>query len=214
VKIALGDVHGYPYWKEMLKIPADDYYITGDYWDSFTLPFEVQKKNFIELIDEAKRNPRLHLCIGNHDLHYIISRWQKCSGFQYHYCDEIAPLVEAALPWLKAAYLTDDGYVVSHAGFTKSFMHNTACKSIEDVQAMFDSNHLSLGFDRRGRDFYGNDPIQGPLWVRPAALMSEPYFPKQIVGHTEKQDIEEVHDERGDFIFIDTTNGGYHPFSW
>jgi hypothetical protein len=214
MKLALGDVHGNPYWKDFLKMPADEYYITGDYWDSFTVPFEEQRANFLELMDEAKKNPRLHLCIGNHDLHYIIYRRQKCSGFQYEHYKEIEPLVKAALPWLKVAYKTDDGYIISHAGFTKTFMVNAGCRNIDEVETMFEKNPLFLGFDTRSSNHYGNDPVQGPLWVRPESLMSDAYFKKQIVGHTERRGIERVTDERGDFIYIDTTNGGFHPYQW
>lgn len=31
----------------------------------------------------------------------------------------------------------------------------------------------------------GDEITQGPLWIRPNALLEEPYFDKQVVGHTE-----------------------------
>lgn len=31
----------------------------------------------------------------------------------------------------------------------------------------------------------GDEVSQGPLWIRPESLMKQPFFPKQVVGHTE-----------------------------
>ena len=31
----------------------------------------------------------------------------------------------------------------------------------------------------------GDEPMQGLLWCRPSALLKEPYYPNQVVGHTE-----------------------------
>lgn len=42
-----------------------------------------------------------------------------------------------------------------------------------------------LDFNSRSLDVYGNDPIQGPLWCRPYALLQNSYYNFQIVGHTE-----------------------------
>ncbi|MDR0909055.1 MAG: metallophosphoesterase [Spirochaetaceae bacterium] len=215
MNIAIGDLHGESYWRDMLKIPADNYYITGDYFDSFRLSFAKQKNNFIDLIDEAKRNERLHLCIGNHDLHYLISDWQQYSGFQYKYAAFIKEMVEGALPYLKAAYQSDSGYVISHAGFTKTFMRETACTSIADVEQQFRANLLFLGFNDRCPDSYGDNIEQGPLWVRPESLMADYYFPKQIVGHTEfRGGIQRVEEDGTDFVFVDCTNQGFQWFEF
>lgn len=43
----------------------------------------------------------------------------------------------------------------------------------------------SFRFNRDGWDCYGNDKCQGPLWIRPEALIEDMYFQKQCVGHTE-----------------------------
>jgi hypothetical protein len=217
MKIAIGDLHGEAYWKEMLAISADDYYITGDYWDSFHIPFARQKENFISLISEAKNNPKLHLCIGNHDLHYLIFEHERYSGFQAVHAFDIQEMMKEGVKYMKAAFQTDDGYVISHAGFTKSFMRETGCQSIDDVQRRFEGNLRFLGFNENCSNGYGDNKEQGPLWLRPRSLLGDLYFPKQIVGHTEHEGgIQRHRDKRKgvDVVFVDTTNQGFHYFAF
>lgn len=40
-------------------------------------------------------------------------------------------------------------------------------------------------FNFCGCNTYGDDPTQGPLWIRPRSLLENMYFEKQVVGHTE-----------------------------
>jgi hypothetical protein len=202
VKAVIGDIHGRDFWKGVLENPNfTDVYCTGDYWDSYEEPYRVQRRNFIELIEAAKKG-RLHLCIGNHDLHYI-AEGERYSGFQDNHCGAIRPLILGALPWLKVAYQAD-GWIISHAGFSKTFMRETGCTSLEAVQEKFNHNFHFLGFDRRCEDPYGNDSSQGPLWIRPPALVPEPFFDRQIIGHTPTEHITTLQTGKGQVILVDT----------
>jgi hypothetical protein len=201
--VAIGDIHGKPFWKDVLEKDYDNIYVTGDYWDSFTIPFKKQKQNFIEIIKAAREDSRLHLCIGNHDLHYIVDS-EFYSGFQDEHCDEIKELVESAMDVLRVAF-TAQSWVVSHAGFSKTFMRQCGCDDLEQVEKRFRENYRFLGFAPDGRDPYGNDRQQGPLWIRPNALLGGMFFPYQIVGHTELKLVQEIPvDERSLLVLVDT----------
>ena len=67
--VIIGDVHGRDTWKKQVQEPADLYIFIGDYWDSFDIPFEIQKENFIEILEFYKENPdKVVLLSGNHCL--------------------------------------------------------------------------------------------------------------------------------------------------
>ncbi|MDR0784714.1 MAG: metallophosphoesterase [Treponema sp.] len=203
MKAAIGDIHGRDFWKKVLENKEfTDVYCVGDYWDSFDIPYEVQNRNFIELTQVARNDSRLHLCLGNHDLHYI-AYGEEYSGYQWRYHNAIKKKILAAMPLLKIAYAVD-GWVVSHAGFSKTFMRETGCAAIEDIQARFDQNFGFLGFNKACADTHGNDPRQGPLWIRPESLISDMYFKQQIVGHTPTEGISIVEKNENILIMIDS----------
>jgi hypothetical protein len=214
MRIALGDIHGRSYWKGYLREDFTDYYITGDYFDSFNIPFAKQYRNFEELCKAAREDPRIKLCLGNHDYHYLGGiKPQRYSGFQekkYGYINEI---LEQNIDLLKIIYVTHDRCLISHAGLSNTFMHKMkkrGLSAVEDLNTAFlrDRNILSFA----GTDIYGNDPTQSPIWIRPGSLLGDPvpgYH--QIVGHTQMEAIREFVLDPEDnsntarrFVFIDT----------
>ncbi|MDR0410355.1 MAG: metallophosphoesterase [Treponema sp.] len=207
MKAAIGDIHGRDFWKKVLENKdLTDVYCVGDYWDSFDAPYEVQDRNFIELVQTAQNDSRFHLCLGNHDLHYIVHD-EKYSGYQWRYHNAIKKKILAAMPLLKIAYRVD-GWVISHAGFSKTFMRETGCVTIENVQGRFDRNFGFLGFNSACADPYGNDPRQGPLWIRPESLILDMYFKRQIVGHTPTKAISTIKNNGNTLIMIDSGAAG------
>jgi len=212
MKAVIGDIHGRDFWKKALEDGNfTDIYCTGDYWDTHDdTPYTVQKKNFIEIIEAAKTDRRLHLCIGNHDLHYI-AEGEMYSSYQWEYHSSIGRLIIDALPYLRVAYEAD-GWLISHAGFSKTFMKNAGCTNIEDVQKRFDANFCFLGFARSGQDIYGNDPEQGPLWIRPPALFRDMFAQKQIVGHTPVERITEYASKDGKRLILVDADGTGEAF--
>ncbi|MDR0643603.1 MAG: metallophosphoesterase [Treponema sp.] len=207
MKAVIGDIHGRDFWKKVLENKEfTDIYCVGDYWDSYDVPYEVQKINFIELIQAAWNNSRLHLCLGNHDLHYI-AYGEEYSGYQWRYHNTIKERILTALPLLRVAYAVD-GWVISHAGFSKTFMRETGCVTIEDVQKRFDQNFGFLGFNKICADPYGDDPRQGPLWIRPKSLISDMYFKQQIVGHTPIEEISIAEENENTLIMTNTDDEG------
>jgi UDP-2,3-diacylglucosamine pyrophosphatase LpxH len=82
MKAVFGDIHGRALWKEILAKDYEAVYLLGDYWDSFDIPYKEQHQNFLDIIDAAKKDTRLHLCLGNHDLHYLCEG-EEYSGYQF-----------------------------------------------------------------------------------------------------------------------------------
>ncbi len=84
--IYIGDTHGLTVWKQIVEDNPDfdNIVFIGDYLDSFDVSGEDQLKNLLDIIEFKKSNmDKVHLLIGNHDIHY----WpnvddMKTSGFQ------------------------------------------------------------------------------------------------------------------------------------
>jgi hypothetical protein len=77
--LILPDIHGRSFWKEAIqKFPINDYpnlniVFLGDYLDPYEFEGITRKQaieNFKEILKVAKEDNRIHLLIGNHDMHY------------------------------------------------------------------------------------------------------------------------------------------------
>jgi hypothetical protein len=217
MRLALGDLHGRDYRE---RIPDEDFeecYFTGDYFDSFDIPFERQYRNFERLCAAARGDSRLKLCLGNHDYHYLRGViGQRYSGFQKKNRAAIAEILEKNIDLLKVLYITHDNYIISHAGLSRTFMDRmkkAGVKTMEEINGAFLADRNILNFD--GVDIYGDDPGQSPIWIRPGSLFADavPGY-SQIVGHTEARAVREAELEgasgslAGKLVFIDTGDLG------
>jgi hypothetical protein len=211
MRLAIGDIHGRNYWKKYLDEDFTEYYVTGDYFDSFDIPFVTQIDNFRELCETAREDPRIKLCLGNHDYHYASHiRPQRYSGFQEEHYFFINKILEENMDLLKVVYLTPDKYLISHAGVSGTFMKKMkkiGVTDIEGINGAFKKDRNILTFD--GYNIYGDDVSQSPIWIRPRSLTSDPVAGyKQIVGHTQLQAITEMPVKKGKddmkLICIDT----------
>lgn len=216
-KIAvIGDIHGrldYEYAR-LAEKNADRIVFLGDYFDS---PPSLRHKHedvfgkdqldiFLTILDLKRNMPeRVVMLLGNHDYHYLPGISSACSGYQpqMHGVFEQAlkqGLEEGLLQWIH----TEDGYLFSHAGVTKTWMANCNISSVDEINGLPVS---MFGFTPGPLyDGYGNEKCQTPIWVRPESLLDdkiEGY--KQVVGHTvQPQGI--THEEG--VYFIDTLHVG------
>ncbi|MDR1326741.1 MAG: metallophosphoesterase [Treponema sp.] len=213
MRLAIGDIHGKPFWEHFLDEDFTEYYILGDYFDSYGLSFKQEYANFQRLRDAAQQDSRLKLCLGNHDYHYLrdIPAGERYSRFNYRHDMDIREILEDTVELFSIVYLTSDHYLLSHAGVSCTFMQKAQGKGFktpERLNAAFRQGDRRLfAFD--GRDMYGNDISQGPLWVRPEALKQDalPGY-THIVGHTPQASITESLADDGvtRCVFIDTGN--------
>ncbi|GHU08543.1 hypothetical protein FACS1894151_04640 [Spirochaetia bacterium] len=215
MRLALGDIHGRDFWKRYLDEDCSEYYILGDYFDSFDVPFAKQYRNFVEICAAARTDSRIKLCLGNHDFHYLDNIMpQFYSGIQQKHYIQINYILEQNIDLLKIVYVTDDNYILSHAGVSSTYLYKLRLDKPEEINAAFERERDILTFD--GDDVYGNDPQQGPIWIRPDSLCADP-LPgyNQIVGHTEDAGIRErlvedyaTWDKKLKLVFIDTGDAG------
>jgi hypothetical protein len=187
MRLAIGDVHGRDFWKYYIKEDFTEFYFVGDYFDSFDLPFIRQYRNFRELCERAREDRRIKLCLGNHDYHYLGKvTGQQYSGYQDKHCYEIYQILEQNIDLLKVVYVTEDNYIISHAGVSEWFMKRmkkAGYTTVEDINTAFAGDRNILNFN--GRNPFGDDVTQSPIWIRPDSLEKQPVAGyNQIVGHT------------------------------
>ncbi|MDR2607772.1 MAG: metallophosphoesterase [Treponema sp.] len=187
-RLVMGDVHGRDFWKRHLEKDFSEFYILGDYFDSFDVPFEFQLKNFLELCKAARTDSRIKLCLGNHDYHYLKNIFrQEYSGFQARKVPQIREALEENMDLIKVLYVIENRIIISHAGVSTTFMEQMKSHGVhkpEDINSSFLQDRNILTFS--GRNNYGDDVTQSPIWIRPASLIKDHLAGySQIVGHTE-----------------------------
>jgi hypothetical protein len=215
MRLVMGDIHGRDFWKRYIEEDFTEFYFVGDYFDSFNVPFARQYRNFNEICKMARKNKKIKLCLGNHDYHYLGKvLGQQYSGYQEEHFYDIYQVLEKNMDLLKVVHVTEDNHVISHAGVSAWFMERikrAGYKTVEDINRAFEDNRNILNFN--GRNPYGDDITQSPIWIRPNSLEQQPLDGyHQIVGHTPVPEIKTVslRDSLQNHVtitYIDTYNG-------
>lgn len=133
--LIIPDVHGRIFWKEALnEFPKDKYpnlviIFLGDYVD----PYEFEGvtrlgaiNNFKEIIDAAKNDNRIHLLIGNHDMHYWYDAYFKSRVDNKNY-DKIKDMFLQNFTLFNIAYeetINNEKYLYTHAGVSKPWLNH------------------------------------------------------------------------------------------
>lgn len=217
--IVIGDIHGRDIWKEIVKNNPDatKFIFMGDYFDSFDVPYEEQKKNFEDIISFKKENlEKVTLLIGNHCFHYL-NHMEQYSGYQEKHCREIGNEVKGAIQngLLQIAY-QEGNFLFTHAGVTKTWYRNHYSESMDKLGHKVDTiiNTLFMYHPKNFKftpsnplDNTGDSITQSPIWVRPRALESDALEGfTQVVGHTHQKNIKFTKsvDMKSGLIFLDT----------
>lgn len=133
--LVIPDIHGRTFWKEALeRFPKDSFQnlsivFLGDYLD----PYEFERinktdaiDNFKEIIEKAKEDSRIHLLIGNHDMHYWYNAAIKVRFDRIH-CINIKDLFLQNFTLFNIAYeeeINSQRYLYTHAGVTSFWLHH------------------------------------------------------------------------------------------
>lgn len=213
------DVHGCIAWKKNVEKfkDCDKIVFLGDYVDSFNDDERGLKalENMKDIVSFAKSDSRVTLLVGNHDFENYWFRCGKCSGFQLDYYLVYNKFFEENADLFKIA-VDYDGWVFSHAGFTRTWYEETvkALKSrignfefpdspVEFVNQLLKSKNVScFTFSRWDLTGYGDSRYQSPLWVRPNALFRDFLFSKQVIGHTETRSGEPLFIKNGELQIV------------
>lgn len=224
--VAIGDIHGRDIWKQIIakEQDADEFVFVGDYFDSFTVKGPDQINNFLDIIEFKKQSKvPVTLIIGNHDHHYYPGIDDSgTSGYQTLLAPSIKYVVNENKQYLQAAYQSDE-FVFTHAGLSSEWLDDTiedwnADNVVDKVNELFQyqpgkiayRSYKQVGDQVYGAQGYGNEAFQGPIWIRPSALMNanKKTLRKkiiQVVGHTPQDNIDiEGKSTGGRYYFIDT----------
>lgn len=240
--LVIPDPHGSHEWERAKKEKFDYAVILGDSCDCWENEWPDQGLNMKNMFAWVREDPeyRKYVC-GNHDFAYITGTREgsMVSGHQHNHASEIRAIFLANMDLIDVAFEID-GWVFSHAGFSKTWvgyikkeLHNILDKFPDEIEekhefasmkeyheymskidaskVVWDESEFSIDFLNKvwhsvshvpGDDnfYYGFDELfdwhgffsgsgdeisQGPFWIRPSSLLSNAYFRKQCVGHTE-----------------------------
>ena len=225
--VLIGDVHGHDSWKHIInqEQDADRFIFVGDYFDSFTIPGVKQMDNFLDIIEfKENTDKEVVLLLGNHDYHYLPEIDDtSTSGYQTVMAPTYKILLGENKKHLQIAYQFDD-FVCSHAGFSSVWLDDIVedwdvTNMVDKVNELFQNQPGLVAYrsfkminetEWYGAQGYGDETFQGPLWIRPKALMNANYDTlrtqiRQVVGHTIYKQIDiEGKSTGGRYYFIDT----------
>ena len=227
--VAIGDIHGRDIWKQIVakEHDADEFVFVGDYFDSFTVKGPDQINNFLDIIEFKKQSKvPITLLIGNHDYHYYPGIEDSgTSGYQTLLAPSIKHVVGDNKQYLQAAYQVGE-FVFTHAGLSSEWLDDMVVGwDIDSLDAtvndLFKFQPQKLAYrSYKYYDYennratlasgYGNETFQGPIWIRPSALMNanKKTLRKkiiQVVGHTPQDNIDiKGKATGGRYYFIDT----------
>jgi len=201
--IVVSDVHGSEFWKSAARMvdTVDKVVFLGDYFDTWVNEWPQQMDNARGIVQLKKDYPgKIDLCWGNHDISYLLH--DHCSGYQMEHDEEIIDFFKENKEFFKVVYMYDK-WLFSHAGVSKRWMEEAGLKSIKSINKLF--TEKGNWFRWRGPDVYGDNPNEGPLWIRPSSLIENAIKGyKQVVGHTEQPDHPKAVSETNQFVFCDT----------
>jgi len=226
--VVIADVHGRDMWKQIVaqENDADRFVFLGDYFDSFDISGVEQMHNFKEIVElKETSNKEVIMLIGNHDYHYFPEIGDSStSGYQTRLAPSIKQLVDESRQHLQVAYRMGQ-FVFSHAGissewlddFIPSWTLNTMVDQINDTFKYTPTNLCYRSYKITdidngiviGSGGFGNETYQGPMWIRPKALMdaNKKTLRKkiiQVVGHTYQNEIDkEGKATGGRYYFVD-----------
>lgn len=133
--LVIPDIHGRTFWKDAIKLfPKNKYenlhiVFLGDYVDPYDFEHISREDaivNFEEILDVAKTDERIHLLIGNHDMHYFYDAPYK-SRVDYKHYNDIKAMFEDHMNMFNVAFeniINGITYLYTHAGVTLFWLNH------------------------------------------------------------------------------------------
>lgn len=204
MKIAvISDIHQSIFWKKIIdrKNNFDKIIFLGDEFDCWENKWPFQMDNAEEIVKFKEKNfDRVDLCWSNHAISYFLD--EQCSGYQREHAAGIKEFYKRNKELYNPVYIYDK-WIFSHAGVSAKWMKYNLINDLGEINQLFQKKPYI--FKWIGPDGSGNNPIEGPLWIRPDALLNN-FVPNysQIMGHTENIEPIVIRRKRQVFVFCDT----------
>ena len=209
MKIAIiSDIHQSIYWRKLLNRinDFDKIIFLGDEFDCWKNKWPLQLNNAENIITFKKNYPeKIDLCWSNHATSYYLE--ERCSGYQREYAVDIKEFYCKYEDLYNVIYIYDK-WIFSHGGVSAKWMKCCGIKDLSEVNQLF--KERPNFFRWVGPDGYGNNPNEGPLWIRPEALINNHFKGyNQAVGHSELIQPKVVKKNKVKFVFSDTPQHDY-----
>lgn len=166
---------------------VDEIVFLGDYLDSWDDSPEEMRDTLTWLQRSCSNAKRIHL-MGNHDVSYVDEAF-RCSGWtaakQRVFSQSDFGRVQGwrrLRPWYET-----QGWLLSHAGVGEKFQAAMGWADEAKIHALL-AGAIHSPFTYVSDISGGLDPFDGPLWLRPSAVVlgdDKYYAVPQIFGHTE-----------------------------
>lgn len=133
--LVIPDIHGRTFWKNALNMfPKNKYenlhiVFLGDYVDPYDFEHisrEDAISNFEDILLTSQNDNRIHLLIGNHDMHYFYDAPYKSRVDRIHYND-IKAMFENHMHMFNVAFdniINGITYLFTHAGVTSFWLQH------------------------------------------------------------------------------------------
>lgn len=133
--LIIPDIHGRTFWKEAINSYNKNRFsnvqivFLGDYVDPYDFEAISHKQaieNFKEIIEYAKQDPRIHLLIGNHDMHYWYDALYKSRVDKKNY-NVIKDMFLQNFELFNVAYdeiVNNETYLYTHAGVSSFWINH------------------------------------------------------------------------------------------
>ena len=212
--LAISDLHGRSFSTKYYQLTSlyhpDNIVQLGDWFDTtsgaYTSQFQIN--NFEQMIKIRKKNPNVHILIGNHDAAYLFGEeaWYgiHCFGKE----QEIKELIEENIKYIDYCFY-DGKYLYSHAGITKTLLEELNIKDYNELNErlhnkdykIFTDSRLGLLYKqfhkdwaKQNIDFQWNDLVNNKL------------DGKQVIGHYSSMGIQ-IKDDIYDIEDFNHSNG-------
>jgi len=203
MKIAIiSDIHQSVFWRQIIEKKADYDRIIflGDEFDNWDNKWPFQMINAKNIITFKKENPdKVNLCWSNHAISYFLD--ERCSGYQAEHSLDITDYYNKNKDLFNVVYIYDN-WIFSHGGVSAKWMQHCGIKDIHEINQLF--RERPNFFKWVGPDGYGNNAKEGPLWIRPEALINNHVAGyNQAAGHTEHIQLRIIRKFNQIFVFCD-----------
>lgn len=208
--LVMGDIHGRPFWKDIIELEAPDKVIfLGDYVSTHEdYTGEEQFNNLVDIMDAKEHwKDRMIMLRGNHDLQHLGYPWAECSGLYksvsyYMATPHFRSEFLAKTQWIHVEEINNEKYLFSHAGVSKEWLEYSNIKEINKINECDPDERF--GFCPNDYfDCHGTSSTQPCTWIRPQTLYkvaAEDY--NMVVGHTPIAGIQSVDMKTGKKLWL------------